>query len=113
MLLFPRATSQSHAGMTLTTAAVSVFKLSVINMEFIKEVILFLIIEAGVYLFIFYRKYKNDIFYYITAGSIFIAPFIEVRVTDDFVMRFSVPAVMVLAAMSIKFLAEYKSAIAD
>ncbi len=28
-------------------------------------------------------------------------------------MRFSVPAVMVLAAMSIKFLAEYKSDIAD
>ncbi len=113
-MVYYRSNTAINAGADSSrTAAVSVFTLSVIDMEFIKEVVFFLIVEAGVYLFIFYRNYKNDIFYYITAGSIFIAPFIEVGVTDDFVMRFSVPAVMVLAAMSIKFLAEYKSAIAD
>ncbi len=87
--------------------SVAVFSFPHFSVDFIKEVFFFLLIEAGVYLLVLYRKYRNDIFFYITTVSVLLAPFIRIGNGPDFVMRFSIPAIMVMAAMIIKYLAGY------
>lgn len=85
----------------------SVFKIETITNKFIGEVILFWFLEAGIYLVLLYRKYKYDIFYYVVIITTIIAPFVKVGEGTDFVMRFSVPSIMVLAAMCLKYLVDY------
>ena len=76
-------------------------------MDFIEDVLLLLVLEAGIYLLLLYRNYKNDIFYYITIITTFIAPFVKIGGASDFIMRFSIPTVMVMAAMCLKYLVNY------
>jgi hypothetical protein len=89
------------------TGVFSVFRFVDITDNFLKNVFLFLFLEAGVYLLLLYKKYKGDIFYYITIITLFIAPFIKIGGQSDFVARFSIPTVMVMAAMCLKYLVNY------
>lgn len=89
------------------TNVFSVFQLVTITNSFIADVIFFLILEAGIYLLLLYRNYKKDIFYYITVITILIAPFIKMGGRSDFVARFSIPTVMVMAAMCLKYLVNF------
>lgn len=86
--------------------SLSVFTLSHITFDDVKEIFFFLLVEAGVYLFILYRRYKQDIFFYITVGSVMLAPLVRVGNGTDFVMRFSIPAIMVMAAMTVRSLTD-------
>lgn len=107
-LLYYMSNQTLSNGMTDSFLGIfSVFKLVTITNNFIKEVIFFLLLEVGVYLILLYKKYKYDIFYYIVIITTLIAPFIKVGGGTDFVMRFSVPGIMVLAAMCLKYLANY------
>lgn len=90
-----------------TSVVFSVFKLATITNDFVVDVIIFLLLEAGIYLVLLYRNYKDDIFYYITIVTIFIAPFIKIGGQSDFVARFSIPTVMTMAAMCLKYLVNY------
>ena len=111
-LVYYRTNSSVIAGTeNVRTVSVSVFTIRVITITSLKEIFFFLMLEAGVYLIIIYRKYRNELFFYVTVGSVLLAPFIRVGKGNDFVMRFSIPAVMVIAAMTIKFIAEYDSCV--
>jgi len=107
-LIYYRSNAAVITGMENARAvSVSVFALSDISPDMLGEIFLFLLLEAGVYLLILYRMCRNDIFFYITAGCVLIAPFIRVGNGTDFVMRFSIPAVMMMAAMTVRSLTEY------
>ena len=107
-LIYYRSNAAVNMGMENSqTVSVSVFMLSNISSDILSEVFLFLLLEVGGYLLILYRTYKNDIFFYITVSCVLAAPFIRVGNGTDFVMRFSIPAVMVTAAMTIRFLTKY------
>lgn len=90
-----------------TSGVFSVFKFATITNDFMGNVVWFLFLEAGVYLILLYRSYKGDIFFYITIVTIFIAPFIKLGGQSDFVARFSIPTVMVIAAMCLKYLVNF------
>lgn len=64
----------------------------------------FLVLEAGLYLFFLFAKYKKDPFYWITIISVCIAPLFKIGTADDFVMRFSIPSITVMSAMIGKYL---------
>lgn len=107
-LIYYRSNAAVTTGMENTkTVSVSVFILSDISPDILGEVFLFLLLEVGGYLLILHRTYKNDIFFNITVGSVLAAPFIRIGNGTDFVMRFSIPSVMVIAAMTIRFLVKY------
>lgn len=107
-LLYYMSNQAINNGMSNTSHGIfSVFRFEVVTNEFIREVIFFWILEAGLYLILLYRNYKNDIFYYIVIVTTIIAPFIKVGEGVDFVMRFSIPSIMVLAAMCLKYLVNF------
>lgn len=85
----------------------SIFKVETITNKFLAEVTFFWVLEVGVYLILLYKNYKFDIFYYIVVVTTIIAPFIKIGEGVDFVMRFSVPSIMVLAAMCLKYLVDF------
>lgn len=72
------------------------------------KILAFLFLEAGIYLILLYRKNKTNVFYYATIAVVLIAPLLKIGLEEDFVMRFSIPAVMAMAAMSLKYLSEYE-----
>ncbi|NBH24599.1 hypothetical protein D3Z60_02040 [Lachnospiraceae bacterium] len=107
-LLYYKSNQALNNGVAGATSGVfSVFKLTTITDGFIEDVLLLLVLEAGIYLLLLYRNYKNDIFYYITIITTFIAPFVKIGGASDFIMRFSIPTVMVMAAMCLKYLVNY------
>ena len=61
-------------------------------------------LEAGVYLMLLFIQYKKDLMYYIVFISLILCPFIKVGYKADFCMRASIPALLILAIMIIKFL---------
>ena len=89
-----------HAG----TSILGIVNLLPVDWHYLKHVILFLFLEVGIYFIILFRHYRRDPFFYITIGTACMAPFFSVGTADDFIMRFSIPTIMVLAAMSAKYL---------
>ncbi|MBR3627485.1 MAG: hypothetical protein IKN42_01405, partial [Elusimicrobia bacterium] len=72
--------------------------------NFILQMLEFFIIEAGIYLFLIAKKYKTNLIFYITLISLFCYPFIKVGGDRDFCMRASIPALLILFILIIKFL---------
>jgi len=70
----------------------------------LRHVILFLILEVMVFFVLIYRRYGKDPVYWTTVILLMIAPFISIGIASDFVMRFSVPALMVLLVLCTKAL---------
>ncbi len=68
------------------------------------KVFLFLLIECLIILGVLYKAEKRNLIYWITLISLIIAPFCTVGTASDFVMRFSIPAIITMAAMSAKYL---------
>ncbi len=100
-----QAINDAVAGMS--SGVFSIFKLATITNSFIWDVFLFLILEVGVYLILLYRKCRKDIFYYLTIITSLVAPFVKIGNQSDFVARFSIPSVMVVAAMCLKYLINF------
>lgn len=108
-LLFYVSNQAVNNGAGGTTSGVfSVFRLETITNKFLGDMILFLVLEAGIYLLLLYRSYKKDIFYYVSIISILIAPFVKIGNGPDFVMRFSIPTIMVMAAMCLRYLTNFE-----
>lgn len=80
------------------------FELVPVSTEFLLQVAGFWILEAGIYFAIVYKYYKNDLFYWTTIVVTLIAPFIKMGTSIDFVMRFSIPAIMLTAVMCMNYL---------
>ncbi len=70
---------------------------------------LFLIVEIGIYLIILVKDNKKDPLYIITCISVVLAPFFAIGTAYDFVMRFSIPAVMMTAVFVAKYILEHKN----
>lgn len=100
---------KSNGAVTTGAANAGVSIMGIVNVipidwHYLKHVILFLSLEVGIYFIILFRHYHREPFFYITIGTACMAPFFSVGTGDDFIMRFSVPTIMVLAAMSAKYL---------
>ena len=67
-------------------------------------VILFFLIECGIFLLLIYKKYRRNIIYILTFISLYIIPHIAMYDSTDFCMRASIPALFITMIMVIKFL---------
>jgi hypothetical protein len=71
---------------------------------FIAVIIYFFLLEAGIYLLLIYRQYEKELMYYVIFISLLVCPFIKVGYAADFSMRASIPALLILFIMIVKFL---------
>lgn len=111
ILLFYSSNAAISAGTeeaTSDTFSILFFTVRKLTPMICAKILVFLFMEAGIYLILLYRSNKKNIFYYATIMVALIAPLLKIGLADDFVMRFSIPAVMSMAAMSLKFLSEYE-----
>lgn len=74
------------------------------NFVFIAVIIYFFILEAGIYLLLIYRQYEKELMFYVIFMSLMLCPFIKVGYAADFSMRASIPALLILFIMIVKFL---------
>ena len=72
----------------------------------ILTLILFYLIEFGIYCLLIYKKYKRDILYWIIIFSLVVIPFFKVGGIRDFCMNASLPALYILMIYFIKFIFE-------
>ena len=70
----------------------------------IKGFIYFFFLEAAAYFILIFKQYKTNLIYYLSFVSLIIIPFITVGGSLDFGMRASIPALVLLSVMVIKFL---------
>lgn len=76
--------------------------------KYLLQVYMFLFWEAGIYFLLLWDYYRRDPLFYITLGSLCIAPFFYVGTASDFVMRFSIPGILMLSVMCIKVICSDK-----
>lgn len=68
------------------------------------ELLLFYVIEVGIYLLLVRRYYRKNVLFYAIAISSLVIPFIRIGESVDFCMRTSIPNVFVLMAFCSKYL---------
>lgn len=68
--------------------------------------LLFYLVECGVYIILIYRMYKKDLLYYTVAISLLIIPIFRIGAGCDFCMRASIPALFILMILVIKYIFE-------
>ncbi len=73
-------------------------------MYYIVMFVWFFFLEAGINLLFIYKRYKYNMLYYICFVSLLLCPLIKVGDGADFCMRASIPALVLLCVMIIKFL---------
>ena len=103
LLIFVKFFS-TNAALSITTNANSEITGSFLWFKFndisdpviLRHYLLFLILEVMIYFVLLYRKHEKDYIYWTTVVLLMVAPFISLGNSSDFVMRFSVPALMVL-----------------
>ena len=64
----------------------------------------FLFLEVGIYFVFLFKEYRHNIFYWLSIVTSLIAPFFKIGTSTDFVMRFSIPTIMVTATLCLDFL---------
>lgn len=74
------------------------------NLRRIMILILFYLLEFGIYMLLIYKKYKKDILYYVIGITLIIIPIFRIGMGRDFCMRGSTPALFVLMIMTLKYL---------
>lgn len=74
------------------------------DLPFILMVVYFFVLEAGLYLILIFKQYKYELMYYIVFIVLICCPFIKVGYAADFCMRASIPALIILFVMILKFL---------
>lgn len=99
----------SNAGVSI----MGIVNLLPISWEYVKQVFWFLFLEVGIYFIIIFRYYRKEPFFYVTVATSCMAPFFSVGTANDFVMRFSIPTIMVLAALCGKCLLGEGTAVAE
>lgn len=78
--------------------------LSEYGLKRILILVLFYVLEFGIYSCIVYKKYKNDKLYYIINVSLILIPIFRIGTGRDFCMRGSVPALLILMIMVLKYI---------
>lgn len=72
--------------------------------------LIFILLEFVIYYLLIYARKKRDPLYWVTLVSLLIIPMISFGEHVDFVMRASIPSLVVLFTMVIEALSEYRSA---
>ncbi len=70
--------------------------------KFIKEsikMLIFFMVEFGIYLFLVLKKQKKSLLFWIVALELIVIPFIHIGTSHDFCMRASIPPLVVLMTM--------------
>jgi len=70
----------------------------------IQRYILFIILELGVYAAFIFKDNKRNPIYYTTIAYLIIVPLIKMGESSDFCMRVSIPGVLILMCLIIKYL---------
>lgn len=70
--------------------------------------LLFIVLEFLLYVFILYPQYKNDIFFNVMFFSLLLIPFLRLDQQNNFCMRASIPAIVILALFVIRFFYEQR-----
>lgn len=74
---------------------------------------LFLLMEAGVFLFLVWQDHENDLLFYLTWIAAFLCPLITVGTAGDFCMRASIPVVFVMMVMCIRYLFDHGASLGE
>lgn len=69
--------------------------------------VIFIFFEVGIYFALLYKKYKRSAVFWITVGTLFVCPWIEVGVFCDFCLKASMPALLILTLLIIDQLGEW------
>ena len=70
--------------------------------------VIFAILEYGIYMLILWTEKKNDLVYYIVLAMLVLCPIIKVGGEKDFCMRASIPALFILMLFCIEFLESWR-----
>lgn len=79
-----------------------------VNLSQLKNYVLFVLFEFGIYAALIARKYYKEPLFYVTIVPLFIFPFLKIGGGSDFPMRASIPALFLLYCFIMKFLMEEK-----
>lgn len=74
-----------------------------------KQLIIFLLLEFVLYAAVIFSQYKKDVFFLTLVVSLVLIPFLRLDRQNNFCMRASIPALVMLALYAIRFLKESKS----
>lgn len=80
------------------------FKVIPINRVYLIKVVLFWIIEVGIYFILLYKSNKNNLYYWTSIVITIIAPFFKMGTASDFVMRSTIPTIMLISVMCMQYL---------
>lgn len=72
-----------------------------------KELLVFFLLEVGIYLVLLWNEHKRDPVFYAVTGSLMVIPYFHVGVSTDFCMRASIPGVFITMAYTAKYLTSY------
>lgn len=72
--------------------------------ELLKFLLYFFLLEAGLYMILIWKFNKKEPLFYIALISLLIYPFIKVGISNDFCMRATIPALIILFLLIIKTL---------
>lgn len=73
-----------------------------------QRLILFMVLEFLLYVVILYPQYKKDIFFKVMFCSLLAIPFLRLDQQNNFCMRASIPAIVILALFVIRFFFEQR-----
>lgn len=78
--------------------------LKAFDLKRIVLLLLFYLVECGMYIILIYRKYKKDLLYYTIGISLLIIPIFRIGSGCDFCMRASIPPLFILMIMVLKYI---------
>lgn len=81
--------SNNISGQLVSTTQLSIFEVFFV-------LLIFFSLESGFYLFCIYKDYKSNVLFYMILLCLLIYPFITIGVSDDFCMRATIPALIIL-----------------
>lgn len=65
---------------------------------------LFYLLEFGIYMLLIYKEYKRDILYYVVGISLIVIPIFRIGAGGDFCMRASIPSLFILMIMVLRYI---------
>lgn len=84
----------SFANTESTDAALTL--LERISAYFDRKLVVFLLLEVGIYIVLLWHRHVKDVVFYTVAASLVILPYFHVGFSEDFCMRASIPGVFIL-----------------
>lgn len=74
-----------------------------------QRLLLFMLLEFLLYVLILYPQYKKDVFFNVMLYSLLLIPFLRLDTQNNFCMRASIPAIVILAIFVIRFFFEQRN----